>query len=408
MSSASGSEPPRSNGSRDDESSPRAPDATADKGATEESHAGESGERLEPSSTPPSSKVGAARPDDEPGNTNDPQSEPAERASRSGNDTAPEARQPNKPSGGQAAAPARSQTVIWVVVGIVIVAGILLVRSRKTGPPVDEQAYQQVASALEQRARPADAKKVRQKCSSASDCDCVITTAKLALDRDLHAEALRLIEPSTKACGNRVTGLRAEALARAGKLEAARKATASVLAQQPKDPYATYAMAQVAYAEGDNTKAKAQALAAVERGRGSAANLLLGLIAFNAGDMPGATDAFNKMLQDDPENVEAHYNLAVVAHRLNQYRSAREGYLKVLRLHPKHLDARYNLALLTHSAGAVPEAKHHLKKLREAAPPGDPRVARLEAAFSSAPPSSSGLTFTRGTIQAPSPRASAR
>ena len=396
MSSTTDSEPPTSDRAETEESSPKPPDAGNGAGFAASSAEGapvrQSDRDPDPLPSAPASGrsgLGASDSDGPPG------------ADPGG--TGPRADRTEAPAAGRGPPSGRTRALVWSTVAVVGLGTIILVRAKDPGPSVDENSYRQIASALEARARPDDARKVVEKCSSSSDCDCVVTTATLALDRDLHAEALPLIERSLSACGERVAGLHAEALARSGKVDRARETATTVLRTRPKDPYATYALAQVAYIAGDTAQARARAQAAVEQGRGAAGNLLLGLIAFNAGDMGSATAAFNKMLQDDPDNVEAHYNLAVVAQRLSQYRNAREGYLKVLQLYPQHLDARYNLALLTHSVGATPEARHHLQKLREVAPPGDQRVARLEAAFSTAPPASSGLTFTRGTVRAPTP-----
>ncbi len=55
---------------------------------------------------------------------------------------------------------------------------------------------------------------------------------------------------------------------------------------------------------------------------------------------------------------------------------AREAYLKVIQLDPMNLDARFNLGLLAHSIGADDEARHHLEKLKAMAPQ-DEWVARL-------------------------------
>jgi tetratricopeptide (TPR) repeat protein len=218
-------------------------------------------------------------------------------------------------------------------------------------------------------------------------CEQVEDHVAQELDQDHGARALDLADGAPEKCRSRgaLRGRRAEALARVGRVEEASGEALQVLARDEGNAYATYALAQCEHAKGDFDGARRHAQAAVERGRGAPAHLLLGVVAYKQGDYAAARAAYVRVLEVRSDDVQATYNLALVDHQLDRYRDAREGYLKVLRLDPGNLDARFNLGLLTYRAGATLEARHHLEKLREMAP-GDDRVKRLEAALSMPPP----------------------
>lgn len=278
-----------------------------------------------------------------------------------------------------------------LVLGAAAVAGLIaFVATRPRGPGAGaagaaepQGASAAVIVALEAKRRKADADLVRAACAAAAadSCECRQEAALRALNRDLHAEALGVIMGADAACRGqgKTAGMEAEALARAGQLGPAAAKATEVLQGDANNPFATYALGQSAYMNGDLAGADGLFRQAVARGRGAPAHLILGLMAFRKNDFDGARAEFGKMLESDPEDVDAHYNLAVVAGAQNRYRDAREGYLGVLRRDPAHADARYNLALLTHSAGATQEAQHHLAELEKITKPDDPRVAQLKA-----------------------------
>jgi tetratricopeptide (TPR) repeat protein len=229
---------------------------------------------------------------------------------------------------------------------------------------VSGEVYAPLASALGAHGRPGDARQIQTDCASGSSCLCVRTAARLGLDRDLVDPVLTRLAGQPASCRKTTPGLEAEALVRARRIDQAKPLVERVLAEEPSDPFATYARAQAAYVAGDLVAAATEARQAAVRGRGAPAHQLLGLIAFGRGDLGQARTEFDAIVQADPADVAARYNLALVAQRQNRYRDAREGYLAVLRSAPGDLDARYNLALLVHSVGATLEAKHHLEKPR--------------------------------------------
>jgi tetratricopeptide (TPR) repeat protein len=270
----------------------------------------------------------------------------------------------------------------------------LLVVSRQvpaTGDrTVNTDAAVALAVTLVQEQRPTSAGRVRATCNGApaEPCVCVRVAVREALDASLVAAARGLVAAQTGACAESLAGLQAEIDARAGVKGAELKAKAALVAH-PGDPHAAYALAHVAMARDDLGAATKWSEAAVASGRGGPAHLLTGLLALGQGEVEAARGAFLRVLETEPADVAALYNVALCEHRLNRYRKAREGYLAVLRKNPRHLDARFNIALLTHGAGFHEEAAHHLASLRQMAP-GDLRVGRLEAMLTPPAPSASG------------------
>lgn len=271
---------------------------------------------------------------------------------------------------------------------IIVLAATLAVggcAKKKTGGiKTSTGVYEQLAKKLAQQSRTQDAQEVRQACAGAAkrSCSCVQTAAKLGLDRDLYKNALLVL--GAKPAGCRVGGLKAEALARAKRLDEAQREARAALKANPHNRYATYAVAHIHYVKGDAAKARVAAQRAIQKGRGRVAHLLVGLLAFHQKQLPAALKSFQMMLTLDAKDVAAIFNMGVVYHRQNHYRLSREAYLRALRIHPRHADARYNMVVLTHGVGAVAEARHHLKKFRFLLP-REPRIARLEALLKTKP-----------------------
>jgi tetratricopeptide (TPR) repeat protein len=148
------------------------------------------------------------------------------------------------------------------------------------------------------------------------------------------------------------------------------------LARSGTGAHAAQARALAAYRSGTWPVALAEAETASGAGRGAPAHFLSGLVRYQMGDLPGARTQFQAALAAEPDDVNALYNLALVADKQDRYGEARTAYLRVLALDPKHKQARHNLGVMAHAIGAESEAKHHLEKLAAVAP-GDPLVADL-------------------------------
>jgi Flp pilus assembly protein TadD len=149
-----------------------------------------------------------------------------------------------------------------------------------------------------------------------------------------------------------------------------------VLEKTPDDPHALFARAWGSVLKGRPADAKADAQHAVALGRGIPAELLYGLVLFQDRDLAGADAQFTHVIAEDPSNVQATYDHALVADRQQRYHDAREGYLRTLALEPGNADARYNLVVLTHAHGASLEAQHHVDEFA-LKHPNDGRVLAL-------------------------------
>lgn len=252
---------------------------------------------------------------------------------------------------------------------------------RKSGGERWGQELSAVESALGAAHRKAGLARLQAACRE-RDCACASSAIRSALDADAGKAALGLSDVAAVECAAEPTwdGLRAEALVRSGDKAAGTRAAGVVLKRSSRDAHALMALA-LAYRDARSGASYAEASA--ESGRGAVAASLRGLFAYVDGDFAGASTWFERALQQDPEELQALYNLALTSQRLGRYHQAREGYMRALALDPNLVDARHNLVVLTHRAGAESEARHHLQKLRAAKP--DPEViAKLEQLLSRA------------------------
>lgn len=242
-----------------------------------------------------------------------------------------------------------------------------------------EQELSAVESALRVAHRKAGLERLQIACRQ-RDCSCASNAIRSALNADVGKAALGMVDVAALECAAEPAwdGLRAEALVRSGDKTAGTQAAGLVLKRAPRDAHALMALALV-YRDARSGASYAESSA--ESGRGAPAASLRGLFAYVDGDFAGASAWFERALQQDPEELQALYNLALTSQRLGRYHQAREGYIKALALDPNLVDARHNLVVLTHRAGAESEARHHLQKLRAAK--ADPEViAKLEQLLS--------------------------
>jgi tetratricopeptide (TPR) repeat protein len=202
---------------------------------------------------------------------------------------------------------------------------------------------------------------LEEACSEKLSCKCSKAQIQEALNANLHEMALSLLDES--ACQDLPEGMRAEALARAGKFQEAKSLAESSIGARPGDPFALYTLAHVAHFSDAPALTLEPIQAAISAGRGAPPYLLSFLLHYNEGAWDQAQKAVEQILELDEDDPEGLYNLALIHHKRDDYPAAREGYLKLLSVAPQHANARYNLGLLTHSVGALDEAKHNLAKL---------------------------------------------
>jgi tetratricopeptide (TPR) repeat protein len=213
---------------------------------------------------------------------------------------------------------------------------------------------------------------------STASCACLELRIDALLGSDRAPQALPDAAVLSDRCPRRPLhrALYAQALAATGQTDAARAQAFMGLAENGDPGRLHYALALAASRQGHAAAALVEAGAAVEAGAGRDARLLAGMAAILTGDLDAADGWLAPLVQADPLDAQAQYDLALVADKRGDYNRAREGYLATLRADPRSADARYNLALLTYRAGILSEAQHHARKFREAFP-GDPRGAEL-------------------------------
>ena len=135
-----------------------------------------------------------------------------------------------------------------------------------------------------------------------------------------------------------------------------------------EDPAAMLSAAASLEAAGDLGAALARAEAALAAGGGRDAALSVAKLAIRSEQYDRALTVLQPLVDVDPNDSTAQYDLALVHHRRNDYNRARSGYLAALRADPQQADARFNLALLCWNQGVQEEARHHAAKFREAFP----------------------------------------
>jgi hypothetical protein len=181
---------------------------------------------------------------------------------------------------------------VLVLIGS-IVAFVALVLRGPGDSGTTAQSAKAVAAALRKLDKPAKAHEVEQACERA-DCNCVGVAARLGVDVDVKA-VLALLASAGGKCDDRqeVPGLRAEALVRDERDADGKAAVEQVLAKNPKDPYALYALALIDQRVGRRAQALRSIGDAIENGRGGTAHLLRGLILLSMNQLDAAKSAFN-------------------------------------------------------------------------------------------------------------------
>jgi tetratricopeptide (TPR) repeat protein len=278
-----------------------------------------------------------------------------------------------------------------LVVGVVAAAALAALVAERGGQLELAAPLRPIEARLEQKRRPKWLAELRAACAK-HDCACAKAAARFALDVEAPDVVLEVVNTAKGCAPGTFDGVRAEALVRKGD-EAGLAASARALEASPRDPYALYARGYSSYHALKLDDAMANAEESERAGRGWAATLLVGLVAYRTGELDRSRQAFHKLLSSDPDDVEALFNLGVVAQEQNRYGEARSSYLKITRLDPKNADARYNLAILVHSVGASDEAQHHYRTFEKNAP-GDPRLGRLREALAKPPEHGPALSLT--------------
>jgi tetratricopeptide (TPR) repeat protein len=129
--------------------------------------------------------------------------------------------------------------------------------------------------------------------------------------------------------------------------------------------------------KGDLAAAFAEAEAALAMNGGRDASVQAAKLAILRKQHDRAVAVLTPIVEANPGDAVAQYNLALAHQHQGDYNGARNGYLAALRADPTQADARYNLAVLCFERGVLEEARHHATKfVGDYA--NDPRGAQLE------------------------------
>jgi len=243
-----------------------------------------------------------------------------------------------------------------------------------------ERALMALAGPHLRARRHLEAARVADRCAALAPTSCACPRLRAEVELAAHELDAALADAgrAVRLCPDRGAphAVVAKILALRGDLDGAEREVELGLALG--DPAALHlARAVILERRGRYDDARAEVGRAIAAGAGRDAELLAAALAIVAGDLDDARRRLEPLVAADPDDVEATYDLALVADHRDDYNRARQGYLAVLARDPHHASARYNLAMLAWRNGATEEARHHARRFVEAFP-ADPRTTRLQ------------------------------
>ena len=88
----------------------------------------------------------------------------------------------------------------------------------------------------------------------------------------------------------------------------------------------------------------------------------LGMLSYEQGNVEKASDCFQRATRLEEQNPTAQFNLGSVLEELGELDAARQHLRLAVRLDPRYADAHYNLAFVCEKLGAQAEAREHWKR----------------------------------------------
>ena len=191
----------------------------------------------------------------------------------------------------------------------------------------------------------------------------------------------------------------------AGDAEEAVARLEAALAAQPAANRLHYPLGLAYRALGNEEKARENLLAAGNVGvrpvdplvddlenlkSGERVHLLRGHMAFRAGDYGSAADAYHRAVQQAPESVVAHVDLATALSRLGYLEGAEEQLREALSLAPDNANTHYNLGALLAGKGNAPGAGVHLRRAISLDPEDGAAHLALAETLAAGPPEDAG------------------
>lgn len=89
------------------------------------------------------------------------------------------------------------------------------------------------------------------------------------------------------------------------------------------------------------------------------ANINLGTLLYEQGEHPEAAQCYRRAIDIEPDNALAHFNLGSVLDELGQLKEAGKHLRCALSLKPDYADAQFNLACVSEKLGHFSEARRH-------------------------------------------------
>lgn len=149
-----------------------------------------------------------------------------------------------------------------------------------------------------------------------------------------------------------------------GTLERATEAFTRARELDPKNPERVLQLAQVAYAGGDEERARTLVNESlILKQNYSAAIYFLSQMDIAAGNLPGAIAAARAVANLEPQNAVRHFQLGVLELSNNQSQNAVASFERAVVLDPNYSNARYFLALAYDRVGNVSAAREQLEEV---------------------------------------------
>ena len=129
----------------------------------------------------------------------------------------------------------------------------------------------------------------------------------------------------------------------------------------PSHPQTDYRIALAYWAKGDHFQAKENFIAALRRRPGDVEVLLdTGILLLEMGELDGAREKLNRVLELEPRHGQAHHYLGELALNANDLPGAIEHFNQALSLNPNQPGSHYRLGECFIRQGAIVNAREHL------------------------------------------------
>lgn len=194
--------------------------------------------------------------------------------------------------------------------------------------------------------------------------DALFHSARLASQGKEYKKEAGLLEKAVEIQPDHIEALQHLALARMRSAQAAKAVTAArhLYSLRPEDPDALYLLgaALANHAEWHDARPIVEKLVSVRDD--AASRVMLGMTLMNDGDIEGAAQQFERALQKNPNEIEAHYYRGVIARQRGDLPGAMKAMEVVVGAHPQHALAQLELGTLALQTGNLNRARQALEQ----------------------------------------------